>query len=678
MKSIYSLCLLATSLIVGAALSSCQDEDFDVSTEVLKERAFASSFEKEFGTPSDDQPWDFYAQKMQALFGGQTRADIDDGVIKITTGLEQSDADIALFKQMMGNDVAQSLPEHYNNKEKGTVGATLVSAGGEFTLSCINYGGGLETGTAESEYHYTDYDFELGIGYYTANGGTVEYPLFGPTTNTVNKYEYDFGNPKFAAKIYLPAKTRFYFYITYNTKKIAEGGYFDVPLTPEYNIPVTQEIYDQLTQNDGFKIQIWNSNLSKISITSGGVDKIVIDNESHTGYYEREFSSDVLSGIAVGDKITILSSGAEGACGTLQIHTQPGWKPLGASFDNVKSYKFYSDRTPESDYQGDTDHPIDYPIANYTGAANVFYNIDHISTFGEEQIMFVGIEDLWEDIRLADATSSQIWPDFDFNDIVLVIQGSVPIAASKRFFAEDLESFDYDYNDVVFDLENTGIVLRAVGGTLPVYLKVTCKPEGYTEGGALTEITTGELHELMYDQQLAATKANFSHDDLTYVDEGGQTFYRPINVARTDVGVKLDPVRILTWTTAANNKLTDDEVTRFANERLPDGTAKFGDVKLLVRPEYVDPTSTPAEAPTNIDELIKEGTIKIVSYRPNGGPAAIWWGSTEIQWMREFKKITKGYPLFYQDNWYNTVVSGAAYSTNVYIHTDDPIHPTTE
>ena len=57
-------------------LTSCHDEDFDASTAVLQERAFEQGFIKEFGKPSANQSFDFYAQRMQSLRdkAGATRA----------------------------------------------------------------------------------------------------------------------------------------------------------------------------------------------------------------------------------------------------------------------------------------------------------------------------------------------------------------------------------------------------------------------------------------------------------------------------------------------------------------------------------------------------------------------------------------------------------------------------
>ena len=76
MKKYLSFAVTAMAILGLGSLTSCQDEDFGASTAVLQERAFEQGFIKEFGQPSADQSWDFYAQKMEALGQGtgMTRA----------------------------------------------------------------------------------------------------------------------------------------------------------------------------------------------------------------------------------------------------------------------------------------------------------------------------------------------------------------------------------------------------------------------------------------------------------------------------------------------------------------------------------------------------------------------------------------------------------------------------
>ena len=67
MKKLLLLAVAIVGIFALGSLTSCQDEDFGVSTPVLQERAFEQSFIKEFGKPSPDQTWDFYAQEMNAI-----------------------------------------------------------------------------------------------------------------------------------------------------------------------------------------------------------------------------------------------------------------------------------------------------------------------------------------------------------------------------------------------------------------------------------------------------------------------------------------------------------------------------------------------------------------------------------------------------------------------------------
>lgn len=213
-----------------------------------------------------------------------------------------------------------------------------------------------------------------------------------------------------------------------------------------------------------------------------------------------------------------------------------------------------------------------------------------------EKVMVIGFEEDWGIIV-------GLRNDLDFNDVVLYISGNLPMASPKRFFAEDLKSLDFDYNDVVFDVTNAGITLRAVGGTLPVYLRVKDKKNKTT--------TTQELHELM--------------GGSTYVDSKGETFYQPINVGGKN-GITKDAVKIVTW--------TDNEGTRLTNEEL----AAFNDVTLLVAKKF----GATATALTNVDDFTE--------VNPNN-PALLTVPS-ETPWMKELTRIDKGYPNFYQNNWY--------------------------
>lgn len=65
-----------------------------------------------------------------------------------------------------------------------------------------------------------------------------------------------------------------------------------------------------------------------------------------------------------------------------------------------------------------------------------------------------------------------------------------PNARARRYFCEDLAKTDFDFNDIVFDivLKDKGydVIIQAVGGTLPIKLKVGDMGNNY--------VGTGELH----------------------------------------------------------------------------------------------------------------------------------------------------------------------------------------
>ena len=67
MKKSFTLAVATLGILTFGSLTSCQDEDFGASTEVLKQRSFEHSFTQEFGQPLADQSWDFYTQKLQSL-----------------------------------------------------------------------------------------------------------------------------------------------------------------------------------------------------------------------------------------------------------------------------------------------------------------------------------------------------------------------------------------------------------------------------------------------------------------------------------------------------------------------------------------------------------------------------------------------------------------------------------
>jgi hypothetical protein len=281
--------------------------------------------------------------------------------------------------------------------------------------------------------------------------------------------------------------------------------------------------------------------------------------------------------------------------GPSEISGNPGFAKTvtlteGAEFDLFVEYggfifthTYYTDEYPNllNAFTGRFDGPA---LLLYTGESET------------EKVMVIGFEEDWGLIV-------GLRNDLDFNDVVLYISGNLPMASPKRYFAEDLKSLDFDYNDVVFDVTNAGITLRAVGGTLPVYLRVKDKKNKTT--------TTQELHELM--------------GGSTYVDSKGETFYQPINVGGKN-GITKDAVKIVTW--------TDNEGTRLTNEEL----AAFNDVTLLVAKKF----GATATALTNVDDFTEV----------NPQNPALLTVPSETPWMKELTRIDKGYPNFFGSGWY--------------------------
>lgn len=484
MKKTLPIAIIATSLLGLGSLTSCQDEDFDVQTAVLKEKAFENGFVKEFGQPSANQSWDFYAQKLQSVRDAKTRATMAEP-ITCNVGTLQTNQTLSESMEAMLDSVLQVVPEERYNYTVGQHDYHLYSVG-KFKISAVRYAGGIEI--------IEHYNFDFGLAYKDENG--VEHPvnLFG-YHNMGGEEQSDFGNPKIAREVTLTEGAEFRFYLSY----------------------------------DG---------------------------------------------------------------------------------DNGNHYTYWSNVRPNDDYEG---------------TSTLFYGTPEGSN---TQVMVIGFEDMWER-----GSFLNIAPDYDFNDIIIFIEGNLPEPSSKRFFAEDLASFDYDYNDVVFDVSNTGVTIRAVGGTLPVKLVITDKARNKT--------TTDELHKLMGDNQVNQDMKNLvSANKVYYTDINGKPMYRPINVDDSKNGIKLEACRVpgMDWTAAAGNRLTKTEVEQFANTMA--GSEKIGDVKLLVGSAYgVNPTEELV--------LLDAGETTIIQYSSVGGIPSIWWAPVSVNWMQELTKITKGYKYFY-------------------------------
>ena len=554
MKKTLPIAIIAASLLGLGSLSSCHDEDFGVSTAVLQDHAFEQSFIKEFGKPSSNQTWDFYAQQMEALRqeSGTTRAtqEVSVEVIKNETIKQPTDAYFTNTVQTIG----YALEEYVNNSVVGQNNYTLTSTG-DFRIYAVRYAGAIET--------QEKYALDFGIAYYE-NGQRKLVPIFGYGFNTADGFSPtsgSYGNPGWAAEVKIDKGQNFHFYLKYT-----------------YDFPAGK------MNNQGSTIAAHNQ------------DQIFYSNESPT---------------------------------FIQI-----------------------DGTPQT-------------FSDYDGASTLLYSAERIdeTTGMDEQVMMIGFEDAWGHGAYPRGSNGNGtkdgWFDRDFNDVVFLIEGKLPVPAAKRFFCEDKNSFDWDYNDVVFDVSNTGIVLRAVGGTLPVWLRVTDRRG--------TPTVYGELHTLMRSLQTDNKKTKPNTFELP--DENGnmKTYYKPIDVAGWQThhdypGIWLDPVRIVQWThlgTDVGNNFTrldesQNELERFAN---PFATSKVGDVELIVGSDINQTWQQAvalAEQPD--DDGIWAGAKelgskpKIVKLSSIGGIPAIWSGLVANNWMREQQKITLGYPGFYGAN----------------------------
>lgn len=167
MKKILPIAIIATSFLGLGSLTSCHDEDFGVSTAVIQDRAFEQGFIKEFGKPSSNQSWDFYAQKMESLRqnAGLTRATQDNLVEVDTTISQPTDEWFTNLVDYWHN----ALEEQHDNHTVGQNSYTLTSTG-DFKIYAVRYAGAIEV--------QSQYNLDFGIAYYGADNKRVPVPIF--------------------------------------------------------------------------------------------------------------------------------------------------------------------------------------------------------------------------------------------------------------------------------------------------------------------------------------------------------------------------------------------------------------------------------------------------------------------------------------------------------------------
>lgn len=227
--------------------------------------------------------------------------------------------------------------------------------------------------------------------------------------------------------------------------------------------------------------------------------------------------------------------------------------------------------------------------------------------------------------------------DHDYNDIVLTITPrpieSTYKAIKYRVMCEDLGgTFDWDFNDVVYDViyeegkqkgekATVSIVLQAVGGTLPIYLKMNGNE-------------SVELHELISSQEKDA-------EDL----------YIPVNVT-TSYATYTSRNAVETATSVSTTITGKDSQEVFKIELAKD---KYADGELDIR-DYAKVITV---------EAMQHGTAtSIVTFPDKAGNSApqCFMTSVGTEWAGELQNICDKYPNFAQwvssqkatTDWWNT------------------------
>ena len=277
----------------------------------------------------------------------------------------------------------------------------------------------------------------------------------------------------------------------------------------------------------------------------------------------------------------------------------------------------------------------------YNGCSQLLFSEKSYSDNRIDNFMVIGFEDGWHYLR---------YLDFDYNDIVIYLDGDLPVPVAKRVLAEDLEQYDWDYNDVVFDIEYKRMVLRAVGGTKPVYLQFKDNDGNTT--------TTDELHDMMAKQYKYVNPDNnqivIPYPDGKAPKIPGTDWYMPINVGAPEgIGVEMLPALIKQWETP----LTDAEIMDMGTHQ---------DIVLLVG-EGDEQEEFPGIVKTD-----KNGQI-VITYAAGDKAPAMIMAPVETRWLKEEQCISWGYPWFYdgnpaasgtptvQDFWYSNGVESYLY-----------------
>lgn len=577
MKKTLPIAIIAASLLGLGSLSSCHDEDLGVSESVLKEKAFEDAFSKQFGKPDPNQSWDFYTQAIEGLRASKATTRATIADYGLTVTSRTSQP--AYVAESGAHDYYnEKLPEYQNNYNMGQSQYNLVATGdGHFTISAIEYAGAFET--------QSDYNFHFFIRIADENGN----PVYETDSQGRQVYENASGI------VFRPYTNN-----SGQTRYRSDEDYY--------------ETYGSV-QDDWTPARLGAKLFDSKNVSSGANPNLSVDVDMNSGtkfYFE------------------------------LQYHQ-----------NNQIAHRFYSNEVIPYNYEtiprgnhpdGYSDQYVTFPFSysqftyktrdyynQYNGPSQLLSSSTVATDEGIKTYYVIGFEDAWEYLY---------YLDFDYNDVVIFMDGNLPIPESKRFMVEDLEQYDWDYNDVVFDVEYNRVVIRALGGTQPVYLSF--KDERIPDDNF-----TVELHEYMCAKQTRAGKTNQNPKDPA------TGLYKPINVNAPN-GLELDPVVFAQW-------LDPFDI----DEMLALGTQN--DIEIIVGSSS-DNTFT-----GEVDVTPKTK----IQYAAGDRCPAVITSLVTTKWMKEIKLITTAYPYFYDgkqpaegeaqtvdDYWFSN--PDAAYADNLY------------